>query len=309
MEHTLRSLEALISDQVSESDQLEYKSAGALAKNEKKVLDVTIDISAFANASGGTLIYGIAESAEHPRLPARLDPINAAEISKEWLDQVAGQIRDRIPGLKITPVPTDSSGKMVCYVVQVPKSFTAHQARNHKYYRRRNFESTPMEHYEVVECMSRGQTPRLEIRVMVIKREFPTVLVRVYNLSTVVARFYKVLLYFPIVLPRLHGGVQFVSPFPKKSDVRIDRKSANSVEFIGPHPLFPDDCHDFEVELREYAPGTHPAGELYPNILVRAFADSMNPPFLESFDPLDCLNRWGKGCPPVAPDEAEIVED
>ena len=54
-------IQQLIRDSVEESLSIEYKSAGALGKSDTKKTEITKDVSAFANSTGGVLIYGIAE--------------------------------------------------------------------------------------------------------------------------------------------------------------------------------------------------------------------------------------------------------
>ena len=58
---TKQKLDQMIADKVEESLAVEYKRADALAKTDGKKADITKDVSAFANSSGGVLIYGIAE--------------------------------------------------------------------------------------------------------------------------------------------------------------------------------------------------------------------------------------------------------
>ncbi len=53
-------LNKLIRDKIEENDTLEYKGAGALTREDKAKFEITKDISAMANAAGGTLIYGFA---------------------------------------------------------------------------------------------------------------------------------------------------------------------------------------------------------------------------------------------------------
>ena len=51
----------------------------------------------------------------------------------------------------------------VVYILAIPPGFTAHQAYDNKYYRRRNFIASPMEHYEVRELLMRESSPKLEL--------------------------------------------------------------------------------------------------------------------------------------------------
>lgn len=162
---TEEDLRALISDEVEESLRLEYKAAGALAPTHGKKKEVTKDVSAMANSAGGRIIYGIAEHDEEERqhLPKCLDPVDRTEFSKERLEQVINNIRPRIEGLTIFPVPLTSGDTDVAYVVDVPKSSTAHQAQDNRYYKRYNFQTIPMEDHEVRDVMGRSQHPEIAV--------------------------------------------------------------------------------------------------------------------------------------------------
>ena len=175
MDYTKAYLERLISDGIEENGQLEYKAAASLARDEAKTVEMSKDISAFANAAGGVLIYGIAEFKEKTQrhLPERLDPVNQNEFSREWMDQKLSLIRPRIDGLKIVPVHVGPAASGYCYVVEVPPGDTAHQARDHRYYRRRNFESSPMEDYEVREVMNRRKHPAISSSFRIVVHPFP----------------------------------------------------------------------------------------------------------------------------------------
>ena len=170
-EWTKEKLEQLIADRVEESLNLDYKRADALVKTEAKKAEVTKDVSAFANSAGGVLIYGIAEPNDRAKrhLPERLDPVRRADVSKEWLEQVIQTIQPRIEGVVIHPVTIDEQAGLVCYVVEVPQSHTAHQARDHVYYKRHNFNSLPMEDYEVRDVMNRRAHPKLLASIFIKK--------------------------------------------------------------------------------------------------------------------------------------------
>jgi predicted HTH transcriptional regulator len=112
-------------------------AAGALTASEGKKDDITKDVSSFANANGGTIIYAIKEfeEREQKHRPEKLDPIDGTAFTKEWLDQILRQINPRIDGVRIIPVRIEPDPN-VCYVVEIPKGETAHQARDVRYYRR-----------------------------------------------------------------------------------------------------------------------------------------------------------------------------
>jgi len=159
-------LQAYINDEVQESQEIEYKAANALGKSDSKKVQVTKDVSAMANAAGGIIIYGMREhdTTEMRYLPERLDGIDRTVLSREWLDQVINGIAPRINGLVIHPVELDIGTNLTAYVVEIPQSSTAHQARDYRYYRRYNFECLPMHDHEVRDVMNRATTPSVDVR-------------------------------------------------------------------------------------------------------------------------------------------------
>lgn len=159
----------LISSESEESLTLEYKAAEALDKSDYKKQEITKDVAAMANSAGGLLIYGIAEYNEPDKrhLPERITPVNRAEFPREWLEQVINSIRPRIDGIVIHSVGLSSGENDVVYVVEIPQSHTAHQARNHRYYKRFNFQSVPMEDYEIRDVIFREQMPEVVVRFLI----------------------------------------------------------------------------------------------------------------------------------------------
>ena len=157
-----------IDDGIEESLNLDYKAAGALAKTDGKRKEITKDVSAMANSDGGVIIYGLIET---NHFPGSIDPVKRCDFSKEWLEHVIGNIRPKIDGLLIHPVPIGNSTTDVVYVVEIPKSHTAHQAMDKRYYKRFNFESVPMEHYEILDVLNRQKHPRIELNFKILVKK------------------------------------------------------------------------------------------------------------------------------------------
>lgn len=154
---------ALIRDAVTESLTLDYKAAAAITpKTDAVKREVSKDVSAFANSAGGTIVYGMFES---NHLPASIDGIDPAVVTREWLDQViASRIQRRIDGVRINQVILGDS--KVVYVVVIPESDRApHMASDHRYYKRFEYQSVPMEDYEVRDVANRTVGPRLSIKM------------------------------------------------------------------------------------------------------------------------------------------------
>lgn len=152
---------ALIRDQVEESLGLDYKASPALQNTEDKKKEISKDVSSFANSSGGTIVYGITENDGIPQaLDGGLDPTTT---TKEWLEQVLNsRIRPRLD-VHINPISlTTTHPGLVAYVISIPQGITAHQASDHRYYKRYNFQSVPMEDHEIRDVMNRSRYPIIE---------------------------------------------------------------------------------------------------------------------------------------------------
>lgn len=163
-EWTEEDIISMVENGVEENLNLDYKACGSLSKEEKKKSEISKDISAFANSAGGTVIYGIIEEGNKPlKIDEGFDP---KVISKEWLEQIIdSKIQRKVPGVRINPIELSSSkGERVIYVVYIPQSPLApHMASDNRYYKRYNFQSKPMEDYEVKDVANRYTAPDLYV--------------------------------------------------------------------------------------------------------------------------------------------------
>ena len=202
-------LRNLISGEVEESLTLEYKSAEALDRGEFKKKEITKDVSAMANSAGGVIVYGLAESSEPDRrhLPERIVPVNRQQIPREWLEQIIQAIRPRIDGIVIHSVQIGASDSDVAYVVEIPQSNTAHQASDHRYYKRFNFQSVPMEDYEVRDVMFRETAPNIAVRFLIEQTDDArNLLVEARNNGSSFARYIACFLDVPVpILERIEN--------------------------------------------------------------------------------------------------------
>jgi len=162
-------LQNFITGEIEESLTLEYKAAEALDRNETKKKEITKDVSAMANSAGGILIYGISEfgDAERRHLPEKITPVDRRKYPREWVEQIIQAIRPRIDGIVIHSINLSSGESDVAFVIEVPQSNTAHQASDHRYYKRFNFQAVPMEDYEIRDVMFREQTPNIALNFLI----------------------------------------------------------------------------------------------------------------------------------------------
>ena len=141
-----------------ESLTLDYKASAALKKDDKEKNDLSKDVSAFANSAGGVLVYGMLED---KHVPTKIDVgLDRNVITKEWLESVIkSRIHPIVDDVVIKQIAVPNRGKdMVVYAVEIgaATSRAPHQAFDHRYYKRFNFEATPMEDYEVRDLMRRS---------------------------------------------------------------------------------------------------------------------------------------------------------
>ncbi len=148
-----------VQGKLRESQSLEYKASAALGKQSAEKSELCKDVSAFANAGGGMIIYGIAENNHDP---AGIDGcVDATIYNGEWIENVLTTgVKPKIEQLEIAAIDLPSKGKdRVAFAVRIGQAMAMapHQnASDSKYYRRHNFKAEPMQDNEVRDAMRRS---------------------------------------------------------------------------------------------------------------------------------------------------------
>ena len=289
----------MIDDQVEENLHLDYKAAQSLQKTDKSRREIVKDVTSFANADGGVIIYGISEfrDREKAHIPEKLDPVKRSQISKEWLEHIVTNAAPKIHGVVIHPVPLSSSSDHAAYIVEIPSSSTAHQATDHRYYRRWNFESVPMEDYEIRDVMNRATKPILSVTSRLTLKEpweKSYFQVRLKNTGKVMARHFACHVQLPALLNRRsYIPVDLETPTFDEVDPLCWAFCFTVGQGIGAagSPLFPGAERILRFELKRGSTDLHfkPPS---PIIRLTAFADS-NQPVTRSIKPVDIDGQWG----------------
>lgn len=196
-------LRKYIESEIEESLTLEYKSAEALDRFDTKKKEITKDVSAMANSAGGILIYGISESSEENKrhLPERITPVNRTAYPREWVEQIIQAIRPRIDGIVIHSISLSSGEQDAAYVLEIPQSNTAHQASDHRYYKRFNFQAVPMEDYEIRDVMFREQTPNIALNFLIqVTEDSQNLVVQAQNNGSAFAQYVACFLDVPVAV-------------------------------------------------------------------------------------------------------------
>lgn len=196
-------LQNFITSEIEESLTLEYKSAEALDRNETKKKEITKDVSAMANSAGGIIVYGIREFEQENKrhLPEKITAVDRRKYPREWVEQIIQAIRPRIDGIVIHSVNLSSGENDVAFVIEIPQSNTAHQANDHRYYKRFNFQAVPMEDYEVRDVMFREQTPDIALNFLIeITQNEQNLVIQARNNGSAFAQYVAVFLDVPTVI-------------------------------------------------------------------------------------------------------------
>lgn len=130
-------LQRLKENAVMEGKTIEYKEQlPGNTDSEKK--EFLADVSSFANASGGDLIYGVKEDKGIPEEISGIDIDNIDELKQRLDNMIRDGIKARIPSVAIQPVSL-ANGKSVI-IVRILKSWISpHRVEfggHHKFYSR-----------------------------------------------------------------------------------------------------------------------------------------------------------------------------
>ena len=124
----LDDIRALISEQVPEGVQIEFKESLPAGKGksdawltggdgigERARNEILEEVVAFANAFGGALVLGVADDRAKPPVAADITPLPRCADLAARFEQIFGACVDpQLPALEIVPVPTgDDSGVVV----------------------------------------------------------------------------------------------------------------------------------------------------------------------------------------------------
>ena len=149
-------LEALVTNKVSESRTLDYKQEIKLSSDEDK-RELARDVSSFANAAGGDLIFGAVEARDaegkklgYPEMIVGVS-VNFDDAKLKLENIIRDTIDPRVQGIVIRKVDGFDKGSAI--IVRIPKSWTApHMVRfsnQTHFYSRNNSGKQPLDVREI----------------------------------------------------------------------------------------------------------------------------------------------------------------
>lgn len=186
LEMSITDLQALCDESVEESLILEFKPCNELKigsvyldkkreeqnRTRESVLEeLTKDVTAFINATGGTIIYGVIERRSRA---AKLDTKNAFN-NKTSQDNVSPERVTEWLRFNINPHPVINVYSILhdkndpesgwYLVIDVPQGDTAYMAWDKRFYKRVGKTTQRMEQYEVVDVMNRIRGADLDLKL------------------------------------------------------------------------------------------------------------------------------------------------
>jgi hypothetical protein len=120
---TKDNLQSLIDNEVTERKTMEYKQA-LPGNSEKEKKEFLADVSSFANAGGGDLIYGITEDRK-TGTPKSLDGLDIQNIDQEILrldSIIRTGIQPKLPSVTISP-PIALGNSKIALIIRVLRSW------------------------------------------------------------------------------------------------------------------------------------------------------------------------------------------
>lgn len=139
-----------------ETYEFEFKHGGELRSLDDTTKgSIAKDVSAFANAGGGVLAYGISENRVGPDSFVKdFDPVTNSKITTDQLTQIIRfQTSPPLSNFEVGAFPV---GTGHVFVVRVGRGDTAHQCKHDlKYYHRVGATNQPMHDSEIRDVMGR----------------------------------------------------------------------------------------------------------------------------------------------------------
>lgn len=119
----------LVDGKISEHKTLEYKEKLTIGTGDERV-EFLADVSSFANASGGDIIFGISderdESGKPTGMPNGIVPLQIGNKATEQarIEQlIESGVQPRIPGVQVKAIEIPGEGLVI--VIRVPRSWIA----------------------------------------------------------------------------------------------------------------------------------------------------------------------------------------
>jgi hypothetical protein len=202
-------LQKLIDLKVKEDLHIAFKSWKDIdLQSPKKMEQLSILVSSFANTIGGLIFFGIGAQRR------KATEFTPTFILKETIDQLnyflQSSICPSIEKLEIKQIRIDDDNSKSILVIHIPNSDIApHMAEDKRFYKRADFKETVMQEHEIRELYQRSKKAEIDIYAILNTNGIPTLESGKYqkvnfyprflvkNISSVIEHHFKMELYIP----------------------------------------------------------------------------------------------------------------
>ena len=150
---------SLKENKVPEGKQLDYKEK-IPGNSDKEKVEFLRDISSFANASGGYLIFGIEEKGGLPYEISGIQIENFDKTKQQFENSLRDNVKPRIPGIIIKSVPLQNS--KIVIVIYIPQSWSrphvVERDRHWRFYSRNSVGHYPLDVSELKAAFLMSET-------------------------------------------------------------------------------------------------------------------------------------------------------
>jgi hypothetical protein len=129
-------LERLVADQAQEGPHLDFKRDLPTNWDNSARNEFVADVSAFANAGGGDLVYGIEENGDARASALVPQVVNQDQEVRRLQDLMLNSVEPRIPGAQVHAVEVSNSGiNGYAIIIRVPPSWVGpHRVKTNQHF-------------------------------------------------------------------------------------------------------------------------------------------------------------------------------
>lgn len=171
MTFTAAQLQQVLDDHIQEGQYLEFKRGEALVPSNGSRQELVKDCTGFANAGGGTILYGVAEEdVEGVPAAASLSPVAPQGVGGDWITNILrSNTSPPLSRFEITELAVPG-GRVIA--IEIKASSTAHQNLvDRRYYQRAGRNTEPMVDFQIRDVMNRRLRPEVRVDLRLVNIE------------------------------------------------------------------------------------------------------------------------------------------
>jgi hypothetical protein len=193
---------------------LEFKDGVKLdGMSDKAKTELVTDVTAFANAGGGTVIYGLREDQRDGQsVAAAISPVTDGAVTQDRLRDIIHSNTD--PALRGFSITTHVMQGGRIFVITVEEGDTAYQnKRDFKFYSRVDASAHPMYAFAIRDVMNRRTRPHVSVELRIERltvengRHVYRAVPRLRNEGNLTANHWTLRLGLPAVIGRAEGAL------------------------------------------------------------------------------------------------------